>query len=777
MAILKSIVDVNNGNTGWTKSDVLDALETVFANLGWNNGTAATGVPVVVKAPGFTGTQYSESENIWVNGANNRVANLEHCGGQYPSSNQYKDRYFVVNNNSTTAYRVLEEFRINGATDVETNGADQIEELRHGILTADALHYAAGVSSPDANKVIGGLSADTIYYAIKVDDNNFKVAANATDAGNGVAIDITAATTTGYFFQRADDAAWDNYTINVKLGDKLNFDSSGASGAGGTFNLVYNNDSYDAAKLLTRYEFSGFQNEPTGQGTATTLWDTKGYRQTEDEVLRPQRWIGEGAGTSLGDVGIVKYIYSNSTNASMKGEIVVEPFISNNGSGQFHPYWKYVVDQVGGRSELRLRVYRGNQWYHNPYIVGVTIDSIGSGWSDNDAFTIPGEDIGGVATTHDLTFGVNADETSNGAADGTPSIGVTNIGAGSNFFQKHPQGYYAIAKVEHDAAKAYGSTYYGFGMDPNNDYQLTVTSGSNWEYINRPGVHRTNTNSNTTDFGMYEGDIGLDYQSGHQDVQRTSDTDYRLLEYASNSTPTAYPLQIRVYRAQAPQDTDFAIIQFCQIINGIVQPYATFNIAKGSQHGAGVYDLDYVYQDVLMEVGTSSREVNFTYGDTSNDSYSNMNEPGSNSTICRAASYGYLRDSSSSNVRPVTRFACNIDTINDTGSDIVTYYRNNTYDSNAGKSVSASANYYKPIKGLPISNKLLPVPYYLPDDFVMLQVATTPGLVAFRTGDTITISGSEIYEIITASYQSQQNGLDNVNNNSTIGMLFMARTT
>ena len=187
--------------------------------------------------------------------------------------------------------------------------------------------------------------------------------------------------------------------------------------------------------------------------------------------------------------------------------------------------------------------------------------------------------------------------------------------------------------------------------------------------------------------------------------------------------------------------------------------------------------MDYVYQDSLTTVTTSSREIWFTYGDTSHDSYQNMNEPGSDNTICRAASYGYLRDSSSSNVRPITRFACNIDTVNDTSTDIVTYYRNNTYDSNAGKSVSASANYYKPIKGLPISNKLLPVPYYLPDDFVMLQVATTPGLVAFRTGDTITISGSEIYEIITASYQSQQNGLDNVNNNSTIGMLFMARTT
>ena len=122
-----------------------------------------------------------------------------------------QSRYFIVKNNGTSAYRILEEFRINGNTSVELNGADQIFEVRHGLSTGDVLHYAAGVSSPDAAKVIGGLSADTIYYAIKVDDDNFKVAANATDAGNGTAIDITAATTTGYYFQRADDAALDNY--------------------------------------------------------------------------------------------------------------------------------------------------------------------------------------------------------------------------------------------------------------------------------------------------------------------------------------------------------------------------------------------------------------------------------------------------------------------------------------------------------------------------------------------------------------------------------------
>ena len=54
MAILKSVVDVNNGNTGWTSGDVLDALETVFANLGFHGGSASSGVPYSISAPNGT---------------------------------------------------------------------------------------------------------------------------------------------------------------------------------------------------------------------------------------------------------------------------------------------------------------------------------------------------------------------------------------------------------------------------------------------------------------------------------------------------------------------------------------------------------------------------------------------------------------------------------------------------------------------------------------------------------------------------------------------------
>ena len=801
MAILKSVVDVNNGNTGWTKSDVLDALETVFANLGWNNGTAATGVPCVIKAPGWSGGnnsadlgRYRDTTTQWFSQSSSIIQNFQRCGGPAAPNGGSRTRYFYVSNNGTSAYRMVEEFRINGQGGVELNGVDQIGWSRHGLQTGDAIHYAPGVTSPDANKVIGGLSVDTIYYAIKVDDTNFKVAANATDAGNGTAIDISPASQNGYYFRRQDSAALDNITITCKLGDTLNFITSGASGAGGTFNLVYNSDSYDANKLLTKYD-NNWQDAPTGNasdGSVDTVWDTQGYRQSENEVLDPLRAPGDGTGTATGDQGIIKYIYANSTNASMKGEIVVEPWVFSSASN-FNPYWKYTVPASGGRSELKLRVYRGNRWYDQPYIVAITINSIGSGWTDDAVFTIPGEEIGGVATTNDVTFGVNADETSNNAADGTPSIGVTDLKSGSNFYQKHPSGFYAIAKVEHDAAKTFGTTYYGFGMNPNDNYKLTITSGCQWDYLNRPGIHYNIGTDDTVGFGTYGGKRGLDYQDVHAYVRMEEGNDnyWRQINYATSATPTAYPLAIRVYRAQAPQDSDFAVIQFTQTINGVIQPYGTFTIAKGSQHGAGVYDLDYVFQDAVMEVGTGTRSVQFKYGNTQYNYYSGVDEPADSNTKTRAATYGYMRDEDVTNNvgYQLTSFACNIDTDNgnnQTGASMKTYYRNSTYDSYSYTSstygtitnaISSSADYYKPIKGIPISNAVLPIPYYLPDDFVMLQVATTPGLVAFRTGDTVTISGSEIYEIITASYESQQNGLDQVQNNSTIGMLFMARTT
>ena len=124
---------------------------------------------------------------------------------------------------------------------------------------------------------------------------------------------------------------------------------------------------------------------------------------------------------------------------------------------------------------------------------------------------------------------------------------------------------------------------------------------------------------------------------------------------------------------------------------------------------------------------------------------------------------------------------------------VYTYYRDQTldkataYSSDTGygqvvnvdltSSVSSSAAYYKPIKGIPINNRFAPCPYYLPDDFVFIQVEVTPPATVFRPGDTVTVAAGEVYTIINCDNQINQDGLDGGNDNVAVGMIFAARTS
>ena len=65
----------------------------------------------------------------------------------------------------------------------------------------------------------------------------------------------------------------------------------------------------------------------------------------------------------------------------------------------------------------------------------------------------------------------------------------------------------------------------------------------------------------------------------------------------------------------------------------------------------------------------------------------------------------------------------------------------------------------------------------MPDDYAMIQVGTAPGLTEFRKGDTITVSGGEVYTVIMSSVDNSVTGLDGVSSGSAIGMIFAARTT
>ena len=828
MAILKQTVHVKSqGATGWTDSDVLDALETVFTNLGMNNGTALTGVPHVIYAPdndvsSFTDHAYNNSS----------VQGFEECGGGQiewwnsgtNGSGPVKTIYYYVYNDSNNGYRVLEESRFEKSNVYDSSHGtrpNQIYIQRHGLSNGDLRTYAA-TSNLDANdRRIGGLTPGDDYYIIKVDEDHIKL---ETSVGNGE-IPLSTPTTTGsnlfpYYFRQKNDASNNNNTIRAKMGDTLSFvtsnissiDNGDSSGITGTFNLLKDTNQYDATKLLEAESGATYANDPTNNGddTSITSWNTLGYYQTENEALFPDRGPGEGTGTNLDDYGIVKYIYANSdiaNNPNMFGEIILEPWAGRSYSDST-PYWKYTVsgsavDAImgdnAGRTDLKLRVYRRSTGATSSTgkVCNITIHSIAQNWSTADQFTIPGEEVGGKATINDIKFGTMQADNVN--YNGTCQLNTNNFGSGSNFFQKSTSGQFAVAKVVHDGNKTFGTTFYTFGMPTTDKYKFTLQSGNTWRFINHIGINYS-TNSSNDDYNSYYGKFsgvpGLDYQSSDYGYQirrnRSSDQYFVNLQYATSQNPTNYPLEIRTYRAQSPQDTDFAIIQFVQVINSNVSPFATFSISRGSQHGSGIYDLNHVHQDSILEImhgGSGSRALVFRYGNTNRGSgTTGVNEPVSLNTVARAASYGYLRDESAQYRRAYvdTEFVSNIDTNSSADShEIRTYYRNSNFDDvpntgiglrHKGKKVNPAADYYKPMSGLPVSTGIFPIPYYLPDDFVMLQVAASPGETTFRTGDTVTInSGSEVYEIIRASYQTNQTGLDG--GLASYGILFMARTT
>jgi len=99
------------------------------------------------------------------------------------------------------------------------------------------------------------------------------------------------------------------------------------------------------------------------------------------------------------------------------------------------------------------------------------------------------------------------------------------------------------------------------------------------------------------------------------------------------------------------------------------------------------------------------------------------------------------------------------------------YNRDAAYDVNqdpAGsvKSVNPDADYNAVIKGLPLNTLMVPSPYNMPDDFAMIDFDYASPSTNIQQGDTITISGSEVWTVITGAYNQTTR---------TRGLLFCAR--
>jgi len=914
MAILKNTVQVNSGNTGWTRSNVLDALEETIADLGWNSGSQVNGVVTSLAHP-------ENSDAVWGAYRDSGITDKwNHCGGPgitmrvvethnysvddsgtaYVFQRFHPGSYYTTNTialGTTTGLSIGDPllFRTS-STNTSTLGSvsdgdtvyisenpsypfSTMGVVRFAATQADAIAGTNILAFSDTNTINAGWrfydpahtdntqlmsdlnQGDTLVFH---NNDNFPSAKGGTlpitvsmttNSGDGSDYDISGTDRSNTYTNASDPG------IAVYEGDTITFDNSALGGNHPMYIRVSDGGASVSSPAATgegtdtvswtpttagtyyyQCSVSGHQGmigtitvtaAPTGDSaiTAHPLWfqDAPGAydstRTIESEVnyvaistsyrrfpTLDYGYIGGATDLSWDTKGWghdqTFYIKSeNDATYTVPFTLNVAPGRTHNGSGYLeNPYYDYTVPQDGSRSALNLRIYREDNTVPSK-IAGIRVRDLNStGWSESDTFTIPGTAVGGTSPTDDIPVGVSTDESYPGASDGTASLHVTNFGAGVNAYVKNPAANQIMFRLENDATKTYGTTYQLIELS--DDHTIRLVSGSSLNFLGfdpKSGVQSYR--------GRWGGTAGLDWSQNYGDELRADsavDT-VNMMDFATSSTPTAYPLKIVTYRAQSPQDTDFAIISFVQTINGVDTTYATWFYHKGNNYGNGIWDLDHVWQGGLTTITpTTAQDYSLIFTTSSNHPNDQGHEQEDASDvqserIMREALYGYFRSPTTSNSYGYSQsyWSSNMWTNNDlsaASSTVTPYFRHheyddfnqpndfnldyrmyagnqNDYDAQKNKSVPAAANYYRPLKGLPIDVSLAPCPYYLPDDFVMIPFDISPGMASIRPGDTVTISGSEVYEVVRASYENNDETYDGITDNRTRGIIFAARTT
>lgn len=806
MAILKNTVQVNNGNTGWTRTNVLNALEEAIADLGWHSGSQTNGIVTTCHAPGRSGVPYlyePDDSSQW-----------DHCGGTFTSfPTSVNSKYFVTVDSG--AYK-FQRFHIGGSVP-STN--DYINIGQHGMPDGTAVVYRAinSQATPLSPSISDGDTVYIVKHSVN-DTNSIALCASQADAlaDPYVPINDLNSLASGEFVL-IDGRHTDNTKLmsiyqgdSVQLYTAADYDTvrGSDSNISSTHPLFIQDSSgaYNADRVLSFTNYNplpynyaaGTRDMPAVDGVmqdTTTGWDGSTFG---DEIIWDTR------GWEQGNYYIV---CKNHSGMTVEVPLLATPGRMSGWSGGYYkntdqpnefgiqqPYYDYTVPASGSRSALNLRIYRNYQQNPAP-IEGIRVLNMNSsGWTDDDTFTIPGTAIGGSSPANDITFGVNADESSSGAADGTPSVRIWNKGAGVNAYWKDTSQSKLLWRCENDAAKDYGVTYFLFELT--SDYEMSIKSGVEPWFDNLMASGTTNSSYGP----RFGGQKGLDWCASQNTMVTSSSFQS---SYATSSTPTAYPLKVVTYRAQSPQDTEFAVIQFVQSINGDDIPYFTWFHHKGNQYGSGIWDLDYVWQGGFTKIGGYNQSIQMT---TQNAQQRNEEDDPFDQSI-REALYGYLRTTSNSvasiqyelthnfyesedilysRVKPYLRGDA-IDKVN--YGAYHPYYQGNLNDATATATgdknewtggevaMTSSANFYKPLKGIPLSVNISPIPYYLPDDFVAIPFDITPGQANIRAGDIITISASEVYEVVQYSYTQLAETYDGITDNRTKGTLFCARTT
>ena len=394
----------------------------------------------------------------------------------------------------------------------------------------------------------------------------------------------------------------------------------------------------------------------------------------------------------------------------------------------------------------------------------VYVNRGGHGYSDGDNLVLDGADIGGG---NDMTVTILCDE--------------TNYGSTSTFYDKDvthgSSAPWGVLRTEVDNTKVYGDSYWGFQANGTNLYVASGTSFMPYKSATNQNLNKESRYGDSFRGQYYR---ELTHEPGsttNQYLNSSANTniDQATLQFASSNS---YTLELNVYKSGL--DSNFAIFSFkhpdksSSSIND--NTYSTFFIHK---YTSSLFNLDELYQGSMTYLMPTYRSMT----NATIDLYTTLGNTASTigSYQGRSCLGGYQTGSTVGNTdKYVSDLICS----NTFDRELYSYhrrhlYRNNDVDASFRGAIYInddtrhmiqpdSLNYNAVIKGIPLSSMLVPCPYYLPDDFVLINFDHASPGQNIQQNDTVTISGSEVYTVIDGAYNQTTR---------TRGILLCARTT
>jgi len=485
--------------------------------------------------------------------------------------------------------------------------------------------------------------------------------------------------------------------------------------------------------------------------TTTTISKAAGWART-DVVYQLEEaftWLGWHGETQTGIVtGITAYSGGGTVGTS---------------ATDYYDVFTATTTGIGTGASFRVDRSSGT-------VAAIYINRPGVGYTNSEYVTLSPVDIGG-------------------SGNGAVSIGITvlvsPVGYGSTniFYDKdvtsgslYPWG---VLRHTIQPNKKFGDTYRGFQVVSDTNLLFHVGSGFHpWD------------GQNTSDRGngypnRFAGNI--DFEFSYTPVQSSSYFDKNQNRWGYNSQTTtsgetiaasrSYQLDLNVYKSGI--DPKFAVLSYKHPTLSSTKlrdnTYLTFIFHN---YTSAIWDYNDVFQSGLTFIipfySDNSPTLEFrTY--VAGENYTYYGSSPSN----RAAEFGYCPfDGNYATTYKSTFYRSTSYPQTTNAYDANIYLRNNATTSNRGgggywdgtnyaNNLPSSSNFNAVIKGIPIGANLIPVPYYLPDDFVLIDFDYGVPSANIQQGDTITISGGEVYTVITGSYNQATR---------TRGILFCART-